>query len=51
MPQMAPLNWILLSLLFIFLFIMMIILNYYIFLYTPINMTKIPLISSKSWKW
>nr|AML26480.1 ATP synthase F0 subunit 8 [Staphylinidae sp. BMNH 1274658] len=51
MPQMAPMNWISLLLMFIFIFMMFNSLNYFSFMYKPkkfkISFNK-PLIS---WKW
>nr|AXS65232.1 ATP synthase F0 subunit 8 [Curculionoidea sp. 18 KM-2017] len=51
MPQMAPLNWMSLYLFFILLYIMMMIMNYYIFLYFPSPMKIIKMNKNYSWKW
>nr|YP_009441854.1 ATP synthase F0 subunit 8 [Dryocoetes villosus]AOY39607.1 ATP synthase F0 subunit 8 [Dryocoetes villosus] len=51
MPQMAPINWTSLYLLFIMLFLMMIILNYFTFTYMPKYKTSQIKISSIFWKW
>nr|AYN50425.1 ATP synthase F0 subunit 8 [Ceratopus sp. CG351] len=51
MPQMAPMNWISLYILFLFLFIMMIIINYYSFLYTPKSIKTIKKAKKINWKW
>nr|AXS64904.1 ATP synthase F0 subunit 8 [Curculionidae sp. KM-2017] len=51
MPQMAPLNWTLLYIYFILIFLLIVILNYYMFLYKPsIKITK-KKIHSINWKW
>nr|QZL38951.1 ATP synthase F0 subunit 8 [Lixus subtilis] len=51
MPQMAPLNWLTLYILFTLLFLIMVIMNYYNFIYTP----KMKMIESMkktiNWKW
>nr|QVM79260.1 ATP synthase F0 subunit 8 [Vesperus sanzi] len=50
MPQMAPLNWLLLMLLFILIFKMFNCLNYYAFIYkTKFMIKKISL--KYNWKW
>nr|YP_009947897.1 ATP synthase F0 subunit 8 [Aclees cribratus]QOH97065.1 ATP synthase F0 subunit 8 [Aclees cribratus]QZI85937.1 ATP synthase F0 subunit 8 [Aclees taiwanensis] len=51
MPQMAPMSWLTLYLFFSFLFLMSMILNYYMFLYSP--KTKLLKESKKiiNWKW
>nr|AXS66638.1 ATP synthase F0 subunit 8 [Curculionoidea sp. 27 KM-2017] len=51
MPQMSPLNWLLLYYLFITLFILTIILNYYMFLYTPKTIKTKKLNQQINWKW
>nr|AML25953.1 ATP synthase F0 subunit 8 [Staphylinidae sp. BMNH 1274220] len=51
MPQMAPMNWLLLFIMFIAAFIMFNILNYYCFMYTPKSSIKKKESSSISWKW
>nr|AXS65242.1 ATP synthase F0 subunit 8 [Curculionoidea sp. 17 KM-2017] len=51
MPQMSPLNWLSLYILFSLIFLMLIIFNYYMFIYTP----KFFSIKNKklniNWKW
>nr|AML25713.1 ATP synthase F0 subunit 8 [Staphylinidae sp. BMNH 1274192] len=51
MPQMAPLNWLILFLMFIMIYLMFNFINFYSFMYTP----KISLFSKKiksiNWKW
>nr|AXS65983.1 ATP synthase F0 subunit 8 [Curculionoidea sp. 6 KM-2017]AXS65993.1 ATP synthase F0 subunit 8 [Curculionoidea sp. 5 KM-2017] len=51
MPQMSPLNWISLFLMFSSLFIILMMMNYYIFMYNPhspqMKKNKIKL----NWKW
>ncbi|YP_009437732.1 ATP synthase F0 subunit 8 (mitochondrion) [Aethina tumida] len=51
MPQMAPLNWLMLFIYFIIIFLMFNVMNYYSFLYkiksSDIKKNKI----SYSWKW
>nr|YP_010554805.1 ATP synthase F0 subunit 8 [Sternochetus gravis]UYP50690.1 ATP synthase F0 subunit 8 [Sternochetus gravis] len=51
MPQMAPMNWILLYIYFFMILILISIFNYYMFLYKPkfktIKMSYIPM----NWKW
>nr|AML25965.1 ATP synthase F0 subunit 8 [Staphylinidae sp. BMNH 1274222] len=51
MPQMAPMNWLLLFFMFITIFIMFNILNYYCFTYTPKTSSIKKESSSISWKW
>nr|AML26180.1 ATP synthase F0 subunit 8 [Scolytinae sp. BMNH 1274290] len=51
MPQMAPINWITLYMLFSMLFIMSCILNYYMFMYTPTNKTIQVNKTLLNWKW
>nr|YP_009112320.1 ATP synthase F0 subunit 8 [Eucryptorrhynchus brandti]AIY61451.1 ATP synthase F0 subunit 8 [Eucryptorrhynchus brandti]AJT57324.1 ATP synthase F0 subunit 8 [Eucryptorrhynchus brandti]ALF04091.1 ATP synthase F0 subunit 8 [Eucryptorrhynchus brandti] len=51
MPQMAPLNWFLLYMFFFSLYILLTILNYYMFLYPPKTL-KMKLNSKiLFWKW
>nr|ARH53795.1 ATP synthase F0 subunit 8 [Curculio elephas] len=52
MPQMSPMSWLTLYFMFIIIFLLMIILNYYSFLYNPKN--KLNLKKNKNlinWKW
>nr|AML25720.1 ATP synthase F0 subunit 8 [Staphylinidae sp. BMNH 1274234] len=51
MPQMAPMNWLLLFFMFIIVFIMFNILNYYCFIYTPKTSMFKKKNSMISWKW
>nr|AEP27607.1 ATP synthase F0 subunit 8 [Cionus olens] len=51
MPQMAPLNWLNLYFLFILLFILLMVVNYYTMMYTPkIKITK-KMDKTLNWKW
>nr|YP_009441880.1 ATP synthase F0 subunit 8 [Xylosandrus crassiusculus]AOY40075.1 ATP synthase F0 subunit 8 [Xylosandrus crassiusculus] len=50
MPQMAPISWITLYMFFTILFLMMCIVNYYIFLYNPTNKI-VKQAMNYSWKW
>nr|UMB89176.1 ATP synthase F0 subunit 8 [Coptodryas elegans] len=51
MPQMAPIMWISLYLFFTALFLLMCILNYFIFLYTPNIKTTMKNKLMLNWKW
>nr|AOY39984.1 ATP synthase F0 subunit 8 [Scolytinae sp. BMNH 1040174] len=51
MPQMAPISWVTLYIMFTLLFIMTCVMNYYIFLYKPKNVEKEKIKSLYSWKW
>nr|YP_010411485.1 ATP synthase F0 subunit 8 [Callirhopalus sedakowii]URN73816.1 ATP synthase F0 subunit 8 [Callirhopalus sedakowii] len=51
MPQMFPLNWLMLFFLFILVYIMIMIMNYYSFIYKPKMMKNNPKKSSLNWKW
>nr|AYJ22299.1 ATP synthase F0 subunit 8 [Lymantria mathura] len=53
MPQMMPINWILSLLLFLFIFLMFNIMNYYIFNNMNNNKKNCPLFKNKNlnWKW
>nr|AEP27489.1 ATP synthase F0 subunit 8 [Sitona lineatus] len=50
MPQMAPISWLILYFIFILMFFMFIILNYFSFMYTPKIMMKKNEITL-NWKW
>nr|ALO70312.1 ATP synthase F0 subunit 8 [Astenus lyonessius] len=52
MPQMAPLNWLMLFIFFTMIFIMFNFINYYMFMYTP-KMSKMNNYMKKTinWKW
>nr|QAT19786.1 ATP synthase F0 subunit 8 [Curculio sp. SZ-2019]QGA70764.1 ATP synthase F0 subunit 8 [Eucryptorrhynchus scrobiculatus]QGA70765.1 ATP synthase F0 subunit 8 [Eucryptorrhynchus scrobiculatus] len=52
MPQMAPMSWLSMYILFIFMFLLMIILNYFTFLYYPNNKKLNKSFKKKmNWKW
>nr|AOY39788.1 ATP synthase F0 subunit 8 [Hylastes ater] len=53
MPQMSPMSWLTLFFYFNFLFIIMMIINYYSFMYTPhyLNSKIFTSINKKNWKW
>nr|YP_009185856.1 ATP synthase F0 subunit 8 [Liogluta microptera]ALO70665.1 ATP synthase F0 subunit 8 [Liogluta microptera] len=51
MPQMAPMNWLSLFLMFIIVFMIFNSLNYFCFLYTPKTMKMEKSTSSINWKW
>nr|ARH54922.1 ATP synthase F0 subunit 8 [Ceutorhynchus parvulus] len=51
MPQMAPLSWMSLYTLFISLLIIMIIMNYYMQMYTPKSYTMKNMMKIIKWKW
>nr|ASN65902.1 ATP synthase F0 subunit 8 [Platychile pallida] len=52
MPQMAPMNWMFLYMLFILIFMMMNFLNYYIFLIkSPSSFKKLHFFKTLNWKW
>nr|YP_009679968.1 ATP synthase F0 subunit 8 [Serrognathus platymelus]QDH52463.1 ATP synthase F0 subunit 8 [Serrognathus platymelus] len=51
MPQMAPLNWLTLMIIFSLILIMMTILNYSILHKTPKSLLINKLQSNKTWKW
>nr|AXS65933.1 ATP synthase F0 subunit 8 [Curculionoidea sp. 19 KM-2017] len=51
MPQMAPLNWILLYWFFLFIFTMIIIINYFNFFYTYKTIEKKYKKMQKNWSW
>nr|ATP75095.1 ATP synthase F0 subunit 8 [Sitona callosus] len=51
MPQMAPLSWLTLYFIFIMMFIMFMILNYFSFMYTPKNIMKTKKNINLNWKW
>uniref|UniRef100_A0AAU7YTQ4 ATP synthase complex subunit 8 n=1 Tax=Hepialus sp. HL18 TaxID=3151657 RepID=A0AAU7YTQ4_9NEOP len=53
MPQMYPLNWIMLFIFFIFIFILFNILNYYIYMNKLIKLNKNLLFKgvNLTWKW
>nr|YP_010954683.1 ATP synthase F0 subunit 8 [Dorcus davidis]WMW30068.1 ATP synthase F0 subunit 8 [Dorcus davidis] len=51
MPQMAPLNWLTLMILFTMILIFMSIINYSIFYQTPKNLFLSKTFSMKTWKW
>nr|AML25848.1 ATP synthase F0 subunit 8 [Staphylinidae sp. BMNH 1274171] len=51
MPQMAPMNWLMLFLMFIMVFMMFNSLNYFCFLYPPQNLLLKKMKITKNWKW
>nr|ARH54941.1 ATP synthase F0 subunit 8 [Coleoptera sp. 3 AH-2016] len=51
MPQMAPLNWTLLFIFFVFLYLFISILNYYIFEYAPKIKKFFKNFNPSNWKW
>nr|ALO76922.1 ATP synthase F0 subunit 8 [Habrocerus capillaricornis] len=51
MPQMAPLNWLILFLFFIMIYFMFNFMNYYSFMYMPKISSFIKKIKSINWKW
>uniref|UniRef100_A0AAU7GJG9 ATP synthase complex subunit 8 n=1 Tax=Cardipennis shaowuensis TaxID=342701 RepID=A0AAU7GJG9_9CUCU len=51
MPQMAPMNWVSLYIFFSFLLLLLIVFNYYMFLYTPLKMKIIKKEKKINWKW
>nr|AML25919.1 ATP synthase F0 subunit 8 [Staphylinidae sp. BMNH 1274217] len=51
MPQMAPMNWLMLFLMFIAVFIMFNVLNYYCFMYPPKTSSIKKKTTSINWKW
>nr|AOY40010.1 ATP synthase F0 subunit 8 [Scolytinae sp. BMNH 1040265]AOY40270.1 ATP synthase F0 subunit 8 [Curculionoidea sp. 2 KM-2015] len=56
MPQMAPMNWTSLYLFFTFLFLLMMVMNFYSFLYSPSQIKNMKLNNKNSlkyliWKW
>nr|YP_009906689.1 ATP synthase F0 subunit 8 [Elaeidobius kamerunicus]QLI52332.1 ATP synthase subunit 8 [Elaeidobius kamerunicus] len=51
MPQMSPLNWLSMYMLFTLLFILSVIINYYMFLYTPKMQIKAVEKKTINWKW
>nr|QGA70744.1 ATP synthase F0 subunit 8 [Eucryptorrhynchus scrobiculatus] len=52
MPQMAPMSWLTMYMLFTFMLILLIILNYFTFLYLP-NKKNFTISNNKNmnWKW
>nr|AQD17653.1 ATP synthase F0 subunit 8 [Oryzaephilus surinamensis]QCP68862.1 ATP synthase F0 subunit 8 [Oryzaephilus surinamensis]UNH68019.1 ATP synthase F0 subunit 8 [Oryzaephilus surinamensis] len=50
MPQMAPLNWLTLMIMFTFIIMLTNCMNFYIFKYQPIKMSSLKK-SNMSWKW
>nr|YP_010233749.1 ATP synthase F0 subunit 8 [Eophileurus chinensis]QSZ78118.1 ATP synthase subunit 8 [Eophileurus chinensis] len=51
MPQMAPLNWLLLFFMFVIVFLLYNVLNYFSFLYPVKQVTKKKSSSKINWKW
>nr|AML26551.1 ATP synthase F0 subunit 8 [Staphylinidae sp. BMNH 1274697] len=51
MPQMAPMNWLLLFMMFITVFMIFNSMNYFCFMYAPKTSSSKGKFSSISWKW
>nr|YP_010397347.1 ATP synthase F0 subunit 8 [Glycyphana fulvistemma]UQJ77454.1 ATP synthase F0 subunit 8 [Glycyphana fulvistemma] len=51
MPQMAPLSWLILFMIFCLTFILFNVLNYYCFLYTPKTSMPKKTTFKINWKW
>nr|ALO70326.1 ATP synthase F0 subunit 8 [Atheta sp. 1 EF-2015] len=51
MPQMAPMNWLMLFFMFIMVFMIFNSLNYFCFLYTPKLSKSSKISNSINWKW
>nr|AML26206.1 ATP synthase F0 subunit 8 [Scolytinae sp. BMNH 1274292] len=51
MPQMAPINWTLMYLVFSATLILTIIMNYYLFMYQPVKFTQHSKTKNINWKW
>nr|YP_010838218.1 ATP synthase F0 subunit 8 [Sternocampsus coriaceus]WGF20845.1 ATP synthase F0 subunit 8 [Sternocampsus coriaceus] len=51
MPQMAPLSWLNLFIMFIIIFLMLNTLNYFSFNYYPKTSKTTPKLLSTNWKW
>nr|ALO70256.1 ATP synthase F0 subunit 8 [Aleochara sp. 1 EF-2015] len=51
MPQMAPMNWLMLFLVFTLTFLLFNSMNFYSFFYTPKKLNKIKNIKLMNWKW
>nr|ARH54302.1 ATP synthase F0 subunit 8 [Curculionidae sp. 4 AH-2016] len=51
MPQMAPMNWTLLFVYFIFLFLFISVINSYLFKYIPKIKNFIKNLNFSNWKW
>nr|QLY89666.1 ATP synthase F0 subunit 8 [Hydraena riparia] len=51
MPQMAPMNWLILFTYFIMMFLLMNSLNYFLFSYNPINKITTKFNNKINWKW
>nr|ALO71129.1 ATP synthase F0 subunit 8 [Staphylinidae sp. 1 EF-2015] len=51
MPQMAPLNWLVLFIMFIITFLLFNSLNYFSFKYSPKSNLSKKIISEINWKW
>nr|AML25997.1 ATP synthase F0 subunit 8 [Staphylinidae sp. BMNH 1274240] len=51
MPQMAPLNWLILFMMFILIFLIFNFMNYYSYLYTPKYFKPSTKMFKINWKW
>nr|ALO77071.1 ATP synthase F0 subunit 8 [Hybosorus sp. HYB02]ALO77316.1 ATP synthase F0 subunit 8 [Hybosorus sp. HYB01] len=51
MPQMAPLNWLLLFIVFIFIFLLFNSMNFFLSTYSPRHKSHTKLTKTINWKW
>nr|ALO76581.1 ATP synthase F0 subunit 8 [Paromalus flavicornis] len=51
MPQMAPLSWLNLFIMFIFIYLMFNSINYFSFNYTPKKISTVKKLTKLNWKW
>nr|AOY39542.1 ATP synthase F0 subunit 8 [Scolytinae sp. BMNH 1040075] len=51
MPQMAPISWVTLYIMFTIIFMMTCIMNYFIIIYTPVTTNTSKKEKTFSWKW
>nr|WRW53943.1 ATP synthase F0 subunit 8 [Homoderus mellyi] len=51
MPQMAPMSWLTLMILFSFLLLLMSVINFSSSTYQPLSLHTLKIKSSKIWKW
>nr|AEP27501.1 ATP synthase F0 subunit 8 [Strophosoma melanogrammum] len=51
MPQMAPINWLSLYFLFILVYLIFMVTNYYSFIYTPKIIKTQKTMNTLTWKW
>nr|AML25695.1 ATP synthase F0 subunit 8 [Staphylinidae sp. BMNH 1274190] len=50
-PQMAPLNWLMLFMMFVISFMMFNYINYYMFIYNPKSIKSSLKLKLMNWKW